>query len=224
MSYLTESRAALEAEVIAELAEEGFIFNRKLETLPQFFARALGEPGANLRKPRAQLVEELNIEFGGNPLSHLYYRYTQLLDELDTTLFLFDDEDSYMKTTVEISSAELLNINSVPKVLVAAQADKVILPVAILMTSTYGGTVYATVSGLVAALGPDKATGLQLVSYSATLFTSAANRASITPPVLSAVGDLTAYANQPVILTATSNFTNGNGTAKALIIYDILDV
>ena len=129
-----------------------------------------------------------------------------------------------MKKTVTISSAELRNLNSVPKVLVAAQPGKIINPIALSITTTYGGTIYANVFDVVAALGPDKANSLTLVSYSSTLFTNASDQGSITPPAISAVNNLPFYVNQPVILTAASNFTLGNGTAKAVIVYEVMDV
>lgn len=85
MSYLTQSQASLEAALIADLESEGFAFNELTTSWPRYLATALGEPNAHLTKSVAQMLAELNSEFGGSTASHLTSSVAQLLGTLDDT-------------------------------------------------------------------------------------------------------------------------------------------
>ncbi|RWN33440.1 hypothetical protein [Mesorhizobium sp.] len=86
MSYLTQSEDSLLADVIAGLEDQGFAYNPLTTSLPQYLAICLGDPTAYKTKSVAQMLAELNTEFGGSVMSHLTSSVAQLLSALDETL------------------------------------------------------------------------------------------------------------------------------------------
>lgn len=81
MSYLTTPQETLEAEVIAALESEGFAYDPLRHTWPQYLATVLGDPTAYLFKSIAQMLSEVDAQYGGS-LSHLRASIARLLDDV----------------------------------------------------------------------------------------------------------------------------------------------
>jgi hypothetical protein len=86
MSYLTQGEASLLADVITGLEGEGFAFNPLTTSLPVYLATCLGDATAYRTKSVAQMLAELNSEFGGDTVSHLSTSVAALLSTLNATL------------------------------------------------------------------------------------------------------------------------------------------
>lgn len=85
MSYLTTSLDGLKTEVIAALEGEGFAFDPLTTSFSRYLATALGEPDAYLTKSVAQMLSEIDAQYGG-VLSHLRASIAQLLDDTATNI------------------------------------------------------------------------------------------------------------------------------------------
>jgi hypothetical protein len=81
MSYLTTPLGTLKAQVITALEGEGFPYDPLHVSWGQYLATALGEPSAYLSKSHAQMLSEIDAQYGGT-LSHLRASIAQLLDDV----------------------------------------------------------------------------------------------------------------------------------------------
>lgn len=85
MSYLTTSLEDLQDLVIADLEGEGFAYNPRRTTWPQYLAICLGEPSAYLVKSVPKMLAELDAQYGGS-LSNLRASEAQLMDDLQANI------------------------------------------------------------------------------------------------------------------------------------------
>lgn len=85
MSYLTTSFEELEEALIEALEGEGFSFNPLTTSFPRYLATALGEPNAYLRKSVAQMLSEIDTQYGGS-LSHLTNSVAHLMDDVTANI------------------------------------------------------------------------------------------------------------------------------------------
>ena len=81
MSYLTTPQGTLEEQVAAALEGEGFPYDPLHMSWGQYLATALGQPNAWLFKSHAQMLSEIDAQYGGS-LSHLRASIAQLLDDV----------------------------------------------------------------------------------------------------------------------------------------------
>lgn len=80
MSYLTTSFEELQDALVEALEGEGFAFNPLTTSFPRYLATALGEPNAYLTKSVAQMLSEIDAQYGGS-LSHLTSSVAHLMDD-----------------------------------------------------------------------------------------------------------------------------------------------
>ncbi len=81
MSYLTTPQGTLQAQVAAALESEGFPYEPLHMSWGQYLASALGQPNAWLYKSHAQMLSEIDAQYGGS-LSHLRVSIAQILDDV----------------------------------------------------------------------------------------------------------------------------------------------
>lgn len=124
-----------------------------------------------------------------------------------------------LEAKVSFSSAEILNLFTTPKTLVAAQgAGTVVMPMRILFNKTYVSITYTTNINLVMGTGTVFAS-----TFSNALGFSSSEIAGYTVVSNGSVSPATSSINAPITLAAaTGNPAAGNGTMDVYIYYVVI--
>lgn len=140
-----------------------------------------------------------------------------LNDIADSFYNTMDDLIGTYSATVDISSAEILNAFTVPKILVAAPgANKVIVPISIITKFKYNSIAYATNTTIDYKVG-STTTGTLLSTFLAATASTVALTNSFNNFV-------TAFNTDLVLAIRTGNPTAGNSTMRVFITYNIIDM
>lgn len=121
-----------------------------------------------------------------------------------------DVDGSWTTTTVDISSAQLLALNSTPVNILDAPGDGKYYEYRARLEYTFGGTAYTVSGGGYLYLdqgNPD-------AYFSAQAITQSEDATSFAYSIMANI-------NQPVVLTSASNPTTGNGTVRLVVQYKI---
>lgn len=124
-----------------------------------------------------------------------------------------------LKTTISVSSAEILALNTTPKELIAAQGSgKLLFIQNMLIDYTYAAAAYATNTTLRFTLSSNVLDAPNVINQTS----DRVRGTSLVAPPLGAKADFT---NQPFNLTvASGNPTAGSGTLDITIYYTVEDV
>jgi hypothetical protein len=126
---------------------------------------------------------------------------------------------------VAVSSAELKTLNSSPKMIVPAPGPgQLILPIRWAVLYKFGTTQYNNVNFPVELdVG---STGVGVSDNLVELFRSLESKISSGASTLSAVSalPLASLVDQPILFTAASDWTDGDGTATVIFEYDVVTI
>ncbi len=149
---------------------------------------------------------------------------TQLITPSKVREFAKDTADTFyalrvFTSKISISSAEILNIFTVPKELVAAPgAGKMINPIAILFVMDYNTTTYSAANSLKLAYDDGV---VPLTTHSGYL--SQANDYTATFSLGTSINSISSYVNKNYVLTATpGNPVTGNSPIILYVTYSII--
>lgn len=140
-----------------------------------------------------------------------------LTDLNDSSYNKVDDLIATYTATVDISSAEILNSFTTPKVLVAAPgSNKVIVPISIITKFKWNSIAYATNTTIDFKVGT-VTTG----TLSSTFLAATASTVALTNTFNNFV---TAFNTDLIFQVRTGNPTAGNSTIRVFITYNVIDM
>lgn len=181
-------------------------------------------------QPGAPTLEEV-LDVSDNAYGHTITDLADPVNAQDVATKAYVDStvaiaDGTFMTTVTISSADVLALYNVPKVLVtAAGAGQAIIPVHIITSIDYNSAAYATSTGVkvgynYGGTGRDIAQVLNFLSVTQDSMAILDFNAAIIS------GDLSFLGNKALEITTTtaSNPTAGNSPMKVVVVYKILAV
>ena len=115
---------------------------------------------------------------------------------------------------ISLSAADILNLNSTPVSLCAAKgAGTIIVPIAVIADYAYGTTGYSSSILQFSVNG-------NIVSRDISIISSTSN--SIHSLVSAPGAEQTVADNQPIMITANTNPTGGDGTMDVTLLYEVV--